>query len=92
MVLSFVRVHTSIEFTQAHLKRKFMAFCDIKFLLRNPPLTGTRHTCRIQVGAGMTFGLAWTTCGLVVHEDCHGAIIGVGGGLKISQHGAVGVI
>ncbi len=83
-VLSFVGVHISGKFAQTHSVRKFMASCDVKFLLRNPPLTGTKHVCGIQVGAGKTFGLAGTTFGLAVRGDHCGAIIGVGGGLEIS--------
>jgi hypothetical protein len=48
--------------------------------------------CGTQVGAGTMFGFVGTTFGLAVLGDCCGAIIGVGGGLGISQHGAVGVI
>jgi hypothetical protein len=91
-VLSFVGVHIFSKFTQTQLVRKFMASCDIKFLLRNPPLTGTKHMCGIQVEAATTFGLARTTFGLALHGDHCGAIIGVGGGLEISQRGAVGMI
>ena len=83
-VLSFVRVHISGKFAQAHSVRKIMASCDIKFLLRNLLSTGTKCTCGIQVGAGTTFGLAGTLFGLIVLGDCPGAIIGVGGGLGIS--------
>jgi hypothetical protein len=46
-VLSFVGVHISGEFSQTYLVRKFMASCDIKFLLCNPPLTGTKRMCGI---------------------------------------------
>ncbi len=69
-----------------------MASCDVKFLVCNPPLTETKCACGIQVGAGMTFGLAGTTFGLAVHGDRCRAIIRVGGGLEIRQCGAVGMI
>jgi hypothetical protein len=91
-VLSFVGVHISGKFSQTHLVRKFMDSCDIKFLLLNSPPTGTKRMCRIQVGAGTTFRLAGKTFGLAIHGDHCGAIIGVGGGLKIRQRGAVSVI
>ena len=83
-VLSFVEVHISRKFAQAHSLRIVMASCDIKFLLRNPPSTGTKRTCGIQVGAGTTFGLARTRFGLVILGDRCRAIIGVGSGLGIS--------
>ncbi len=69
-----------------------MASCDIKFLLCNPPSTGKKRTCEIQVGARTTFGLTRTTFGLAVYGDSCGAIIGVGSGLEIRGRGAMGVI
>ncbi len=83
-VLSFVGVHISSKFAQTHSVRKFIASCDIKFLLCNTPLTGTKCMCGMQVGAGSTFGLVGIMFGLAVHGDRRGAIIEVGGGVGIS--------
>ncbi len=91
-ILSFVGVHIPGEFSQTHLVRKFVASCDIKFLLRNPPSTGTKRMCGTRVGTGTMFGFAGMRFGLAVCGDHRGAIIGVDGGLGISQRGLVGMI
>ncbi len=85
LALSFVGVQISGKLAQTHLVRKFIASCDIKFLFRKPPSTGTKRTCGIHVGLG-------TMVSPAVQGDCRGIVIGGGGGFAIKRLGAVGVM